>query len=447
MEKSEIYLNNKLPNNLEAEQSVLGSILVDSSCISKVIETLKPEYFYTKQNKEIFVIMIKMFMLSNPIDVVTVLGEVVKEKIFEKEEDSKVYLVKLIEMVPSAANALSYAKIVYETYLARELILTANDIVEKCNSSESDSSDLIEYAEQKIFDIRKGQESGEVVKLSKVLLDNYDKLQKIGSGNGEDYLGIPTGYSDIDRITTGLNKTDLVLIAARPAMGKTSFALNIATNVAINQNKKVVVFSLEMGKEQLANRILSSQAMIKGSLLRTGKLTSDDWIRISEATQILYKSNIYIDETPGITVGQMKAKLRRIKDVDLVVIDYLQLMSSGKRIESRVQEVSEITRGLKIMAKELKVPVITLSQLSRSTETRSDHRPMLSDLRESGSIEQDADIVMFLYRENYYRPDNGEENIAECIVAKNRHGETGSVRMGWDGEYTRFYSIDYTHEY
>ena len=447
MEKSEIYLNNKLPNNLEAEQSVLGSILVDSSCISKVIETLKPEYFYTKQNKEIFAIMIKMFMLSNPIDVVTVLGEVVKEKIFEKEEDSKVYLVKLIEMVPSAANALSYAKIVYETYLARELILTANDIVEKCNSSESDSSDLIEYAEQKIFDIRKGQESGEVVKLSKVLLDNYDKLQKIGSGNGEDYLGIPTGYSDIDRITTGLNKTDLVLIAARPAMGKTSFALNIATNVAINQNKKVVVFSLEMGKEQLANRILSSQAMIKGSLLRTGKLTSDDWIRISEATQILYKSNIYIDETPGITVGQMKAKLRRIKDVDLVVIDYLQLMSSGKRIESRVQEVSEITRGLKIMAKELKVPVITLSQLSRSTETRSDHRPMLSDLRESGSIEQDADIVMFLYRENYYRPDNGEENIAECIVAKNRHGETGSVRMGWDREYTRFYSIDYTHEY
>lgn len=439
--EEELYLQ-KLPYSMEAEQSVLGAILIDSSCIARVLELLKPEYFYRQQHADIFAAMSRMFTVSAPIDIVTVLDEISKDGVFDNEADAKVYLAQLVEMVPSTANVEAYARIIVERYSARALLAATDEIAQNCRDGQSDAATLLDFAEQKIFDIRQGRETKGLVRIDQILFDTYDTLQRLNSEEGKEYLGLSSGFSALDNITTGLNRTDLILLAARPAMGKTSFALNIASDVAVRQNKKVVVFSLEMSKEQLVSRMLSSQAMVHGTLLRTGKLTSDDWVKLAMATQILSKAPIYIDDTPGITIGQMKAKLRRVKDVGLVVIDYLQLMSSGRRIDNRVQEVSEITRGLKILAKELNVPVITLSQLSRSTEARSDHRPMLSDLRESGSIEQDADLVLFLYRDAYYNPENGEENTAECIVAKNRHGETDSVKLGWDGEHTRFLSLE-----
>lgn len=432
----------KLQYNLEAEQSVLGSILIDSSCLNNVVQILNhADYFYSTSHKAIYSVMLEMFTMGQPVDYVTVLD---KLKGMENIDYNhfKSYLLQLAQIVPSVSNVSFYADIVKDKYNLRKLVGTAKEIISDASSGDIDSSDLLNSAEQKIFDIRRGKEIHGLQRINEIVIQTFDRLDELNSKTDQEYSGLPTGIRELDRVIMGLNKTDLILLASRPGMGKTSFSLNIAEHVGIVKNKKVAIFSLEMSKEQLVSRMLSTQAKISGQNLRLGKLSEKEWMSLIEAGDVLSKAPIYIDDTPGITIPEMKAKLRRLGNVDLVIIDYLQLMSSPKRIDNRVQEISEITRNLKIMAKELDVPVLTLSQLSRASEQRADHKPMLSDLRDSGSIEQDADIVMFLYREGYYGSgdveEEGDKNHGECIVAKNRHGETRTIDLHWQGEYMRF---------
>ena len=435
-------LDQALPYSLEAEQSVLGAVLVDASCLSVVLDNLRPSNFYREEHQKIFEIMLHLFTTAQPVDFVTVLEQVCRENVFPSEADAKVYLTQLVEIVPSTRNVEAYANIVREKSYLRSLISAAHEIIENSRDSGESAQTILDSAEQRIFEIRADRHSSKLLPIGDVLLDIYDRLQKLSGEDREQYLGIPTGFGMLDRMITGLNKSDLILLAARPAMGKTSFALNIATNVAMKAKKTVAIFSLEMSREQLVERILASDALVQGTRMRTGELSPEEWVRLAISSKELAKAPILIDDTASLTVPEMKARLRRVKDLGLVIIDYLQLMNGGGRNENRVQVVSEITRSLKVMAKELNVPVIVLSQLSRQTESRADHRPMLSDLRESGSIEQDADLVLFLYREAYYNRDSGEQNIAECIVAKNRHGETGTVKLGWDGEHTKFSGLE-----
>lgn len=433
-----------LPFSSEAEQSVLGAILLDSQCLNQVAEILpKPEYFHLSNHRLIYSVMLEMFTLGQPIDFITVLEKLKKETSFD-EVNGKTYLLQLAQIVPSIQNAENYAKIVRDSYDVRTLMMVARDIIEDASNGLNEASVLLDSAEQKIFDIRRGKNMQGLVKINETLIETFDMLDILNSDDKTKYQGMPTGFKDLDTTLTGLNRSDLILLAARPGMGKTSFALNIARNVAVREKRKVAFFSLEMTKEQLTSRLLSTESLVSAIKLKTGKLDENEWIRIIEAGDVLSKTEIYFDDTPGITVPEMKAKLRRLKDVDLVVIDYLQLMSGGRRIDNRVQEISEITRNLKIMAKEINVPVVTLSQLSRASEQRSDHRPVLSDLRDSGSIEQDADVVLFLYRNDYYSDSENEDeddydkNGGECIIAKNRHGETRSVPLHWQGEFMRF---------
>ncbi len=433
----------QMPYNLEAEQSVLGAVLIDPACFGEVMENLRPEAFYRPQHQQIYEVMMNMFNQSRAMDFITILDAVKTEGIFETDEDAKIYLTNLAQVVPSSNNVEAYSRIVREKSYVRRLITASRGIIEMAQEGQTDSDLLLDSAEQRIFEIRQGRNTSAFKHIRTAITETYETLQRLSGEDRDRYKGLSTGYPALDRVITGLNRTDLILVAARPGMGKTSFALNIAEYVATKSQKTVAVFSLEMSSEQLAQRLLSSQALVEGKSLRTGELSGDDWVRIAMASQVLSKANIYLDDTPGITIGEMKAKLRRLKQVDLVIIDYLQLMSSGRRIENRVQEVSEITRNLKIMAKEMNVPLITLSQLSRGPESRADHKPMLSDLRESGSIEQDADIVLLLYREDYYAREEAEErNIANCDVAKNRHGEVGVVKLGWDSRYTRFTNLE-----
>ncbi len=432
----------RLQYSLEAEQSVLGSILIDSSCLNKVAEILiHPDYFYLANHKAIYSAMIDMFTIGQPVDYITVLD---KLRIQDDVDSTnfKSYLLQLAQIVPSVSNVEFYADIVRDKYNIRMLMNTAREIIDDTSSGEIDSAELLNSAEQKIFDIRRGKDTRGLQKINEIIVQTFDRIDNLNSQASEEYSGLPTGIKDLDRVIMGLNKTDFILLASRPGMGKTSFSLNIAEHVAIVKEKKVAFFSLEMSKEQLVSRMLSAKAQIPGQNLRLGKLSDKEWVRLIEAGDILSKAPIYIDDTPGITIPEMKAKLRRLGNADLVIVDYLQLMSSAKRIDNRVQEVSEITRNLKIMAKELDVPVLTLSQLSRASEQRTNHRPVLSDLRDSGSIEQDADIVMFLYREGYYETgdvaEDHDKNSGECIIAKNRHGETRSVPLHWQGEFMRF---------
>lgn len=431
----------KLPYSTEAEQSVLGAILLDSECMDKVAEILpRSEYFHLANHRLIYSVMLEMFTFSKPIDYVTVLENLKKDGRFD-EAEGRVYLLQLAQIVPSISNVESYAYIVRDKYDIRSLITTAREIIEDSVEETVDASDLLDLAEQKIFDIRRGKNMQGLQRMDEIIIKTFDRLDMLNSEDSDLYKGIPTGIGGLDETITGLNRSDLILLAARPGMGKTSFALNIARHVAVVEKRKVAFFSLEMTKEQLASRLISTEARVGSVKLRTGKLNEDEWIRLIEAGDILSKTQMYFDDTPAITVPEMKAKLRRLKDVDLVVIDYLQLMSGRKGINNRVQEISEITRNLKIMAKEINVPVITLSQLSRASEQRAEHRPVLSDLRDSGSIEQDADIVMFLYRNDYYSDSTSEDddkNSSECIVAKNRHGEARTVPLHWQGEYMRF---------
>ena len=379
--------------------------------------------------------------MGTSADIITVLDEAVSAGVFDSSAAGKQYLATIMNGVPSVSNIESYCRIIEGKYYVRTLMTTARDIINMCSEGQDNPAQLLDAAEQMMYDIRQGRDMDGLTKIEEVIVDTYDHLQKITGPDKDQYLGARSGFGGLDTLITGLNKSDLILLAARPGLGKTSFALNIATNMCrYTQNKQVAVFSLEMSKEQLASRMLSSESCVNSNSLRTGNLSAEDWKNLAIGAQHLSGMPIYLDDTAGITVVQMKAKLRRLKNLGLVIIDYLQLMSSSRRIDNRVQEISEITRQLKLMAKELNVPVITLSQLSRAVESRTEKRPVLSDLRESGSIEQDADIVMFLYREGYYNKQADNQNLSECIVAKNRHGETGNVPLIWDGQFTRFSS-------
>jgi replicative DNA helicase len=440
-EKSGVYIEGaQLPYSLEAEQSVLGSILMDPTVITQVMDNLKSQYFYLPQHREIFSAMLRMFTSSEVIDFVTLLDELKTAGVYD-DAGGKAYLLQLAQMVPSIANANAYAKIVQEKYFLRSLINVSKEIIASALEESDDVQTVVDAAEQRIYDIRQDKSNEGLRHIKDVIMETYDRLSKMSSEGKDKYLGLSTGFAELDRYITGLNRSDLILIAARPAMGKSAFALNIALNVA-KKGGKVAFFSLEMTREQNVERLLSAQSRIENYSLKTGELKGDDWVRLAQAADTLSKCQMYLDDTSGITVPEIKARCRRLRGIDLVVIDYLQLMSSGRRIENRVQEVSEMTRGLKIMAKDLQVPVITLSQLSRGTESRSDHMPQLSDLRESGSIEQDADIVMFLYREDYYEQNGENHNQAICKVSKNRHGAVGEVKLHWDGEHTEFTSME-----
>lgn len=428
----------EMPHSIEAEQTILGSILIQPDVLSVVLEHLKPESFYNEQHRQLFSIIIRMFSDGSKADIITVLNEALSAGIFETAAEGKNYLASIMQAVPSVSNIEDYCTIVAEKYYARSLASVAQQILGEIADGSYDAKTLLDAAEQKIYDIRQGRDVKGLTPINEVVYESYDRLSKITGPDKEKYLGAKTGFTLLDAITTGLNRSDLILLAARPGMGKTSFALNIASNVARHTEKDVAVFSLEMSKEQLATRLLSTEALVDSNKLRSGKLQQSDWVRLASSADVLCHLTMYIDDTAAITVQQMKAKLRRIKNLGLVVIDYLQLMTSTLKTDNRVTIISEITRQLKIMAKELDVPIILLSQLSRGPEQRPDKRPMLSDLRESGSIEQDADIVMFLYRDAYYNKESTQPNISECIVAKNRHGETGTVEMVWDGQFTRF---------
>ncbi|MDF1495987.1 replicative DNA helicase [Caproiciproducens sp. CPB-2] len=432
-----------LPFSPEAEQSVLGAVLLDSSCLDRVAEILpRPEYFYQTNNSLIYSAMLEMFTMAQPVDFVTLLERLKGTPGFD-EASGKTYLLQLAQLVPSISNVESYARIVRDKYDVRTLITASRDIIEEASSGAADAATLLDSAEQRIFDIRRGKNMQGLQRLDEIIVQTFDRLDLLNSPDADLYKGVPTGIKELDDTITGLNRTDFILLGARPGMGKTSFALNIARHAAVKANKRVAFFSLEMSKEQLASRLLSTEALVGGTKLRTGKLSEDEWIRIIEAGDVLSKTQFYIDDNPSITVGEMKAKLRRLRDVDLVVVDYLQLMTAAGKTDNRVQEISAITRNMKIMAKELNVPVLMLSQLARDSEKRTNHRPVLSDLRDSGSIEQDADIVLFLYREDYYQDaetpnENADRNSGECIVAKNRHGETKTIPLHWQGEFMRF---------
>ncbi|MCR5636749.1 MAG: replicative DNA helicase [Clostridiales bacterium] len=441
-----------LPYDLEAEKSVLGAIIIDGSCMEEVASILPDgDCFYIDVHKFVYNALMNMFVIGAKIDIVTLLNELRKDKAFD-ETTVKPYLITLCESVPSVSNVGIYAKYVKEKYELRSLIVASRDIIEEASAGYQNTNDILDMAEQKIYDIRRGKSLKGLKTVKEVIVEVLDRLDTLNSPDNANIKPISTGIAALDSYITGLNRSDLILLAARPGMGKTSFALNLMRNAAVQSNKTCAFFSLEMSREQLGSRLLSSEARVEGTKLRTGKLNNEEWSRIIEACDILCKTKVYLDDTPGITVPSMKAKLRRLKNLDLVVVDYLQLMASGRRIDNRVQEISEITRGLKILAKELNVPVITLSQLSRASEQRTDHRPQLSDLRDSGSIEQDADIVLFLYREAYYDNTAGAEpasdkNTGECIVAKNRHGESGTAKLHWQGEFMRFTGVDTRSEH
>lgn len=440
------FTGREIPYSLEAEQTVLGGILIDAKkALPTVIETLKPECFFNDVHKQIFNIMVRMFTNNETVDIITVGNEAYETGVFETSVMAKTYLKGMMENVPSVSNIDSYCKIIEDKFYLRSLIETAQDIIDKAATT-VDAENLLDIAEQRIYDIRKGKASNGLTKLDEIIIESYDRLQKISGTDKDKFLGTKTGFSLLDSYTTGLNKSDLIILAARPGVGKSAFALNVARNMCRTSDKEVAIFSLEMGKEQLVTRMLSSESLVNNNSLRSGMLEVEDWSKLAEGARALSELPIYIDDSAGLTVPQMKAKLRRMRNLGLVIIDYLQLMESPNRHTNRVTEVSEITRHLKLMAKELDVPVICLSQLARGPENRTDHRPLLSDLRESGSIEQDADIVLFLYREGYYDKMNPNQGDSECIVAKNRHGETGTVKLAWLGEYQLFRSLDVIRE-
>ena len=441
------------PYSMEAEQALLGAVLINPACYTRVSGIVRRKAFIFRSTRRFLPAIANLDYLNQKIDPLLVLEELKQNGTYD-EAAGKNYLAQLAQSVPSVENVESYARIIKEKYYLRTLMEAAEEMLKNAANEELSADTIMDAAEQKIYNIRQGNKENEPVRLSDILRDEvYDNLQKITSPEtAEESKGIPTGFSLLDKYMTGLNKSDLILIGARPAMGKTSFALNIARNIAVKAKKKVVFFSLEMGREQLAQRVLSTEARVESQKMRTGELTDDDWSRIGQATLALNDAELYFDDTSTITVPEMKARVRKMRDVDCVIIDYLQLMTGTKRTESRVQEVSEITRSLKLMAKDLKIPVITCSQLSRSTEARGkSHKPQLSDLRESGSIEQDADIVLMLYRESYYDEDKNEtvvtdESKAQVIIAKNRHGGTGEVDLHWNGNYTLFSTPELYHD-
>ena len=430
----------KLPFSLIAEQSRLGSILVDPESLNDITEMLSASDFYLSEHSQIYTAMHELFIINKEIDVVTLIDMLVSKGIYSKSGGED-YIRSLYQVVPNALNIKDYAAIVKQKSLLRSLIDTCADISDKAYSEEGKPEELVEYAEAKIFDIAQGRDTKSFRHIRDVIGNVYQELDVL-SKEGQGSRGTKTGFSGIDNVLAGMGNSDLILVGARPGMGKTSFALNIATNVALASKKTVCIFSLEMSAEQLVTRIISSEAMIDSYALRTGRLDKKQWEDIAATATQLAGCNILIDDTAGISVMGMKAKLRRVQNLGLVVVDYLGLMQSDKRTDNRVQEVAEISRGLKLMAKEFNVPIICCAQLSRGPESRTDKRPMLSDLRDSGSIEQDADTVIFLYRDEYYDKEKTDEgSVAEVIIAKNRHGSQGTVKVGWVGRYTKFRSL------
>ncbi|MBR3979320.1 MAG: replicative DNA helicase [Oscillospiraceae bacterium] len=441
----EELLGKQLPHSLEAEQAVLGSILIDSKCLTDIIGIVRAEDFYLQQNREIYQAIYTMFNFSQTIDPVTVLDKM-KELGFHKD-NSREYIMQLMEITPTAANAVKYANIVRDKSMLRGLGDAAAEISETVQNQLGTPSEILELAEKKIFALRKGERGDSLEHIGTTLHKVFDRLTELSESDSA-IPGLSTGMRDLDSKINGLNKSDLLLLAARPAMGKTAFALNLCLNVAKKYKQTVAMFSLEMSREQLAMRLLSIESFVDSQKMATGKLTEEEWSKLCMASASLSQTDIRVDDNPAITVAEMNAKCRRLDNLGLVIIDYLQLMNGsgyGKGGDSRVNVVSEISRSLKIMAKELNVPVVCLSQLSRGPESRTDKRPMLSDLRESGAIEQDADEVLFLYRDEYYNENSEDKGIAECIVSKNRHGEVGTVKLQWIPQYQTFADREWKH--
>lgn len=435
-----------LPHNLDAEQSVLGSMIIDKTAIAQVTEVLKADDFYRDSHKIIFAGIMDLFQRDIPIDMITLIEHL---KSIDKLEGAGgiSYITEISNSVPSIANLNSYIKIVDEKAMLRRLIKASNEIIEKSYGGQDQVENVVDFAQKKVFDIAEKRSSSDFESISAVLERGFLEIERLFNNKGE-VTGVPTGFRDLDDKTSGFQKGDMVLIAARPSMGKTTFALNIAQHAALKSGKSVVIFSLEMSKEQLAYKLLCAEANVDMLKLRTGNLDDEDWENIARASGPLAASKIYIDDTAGVNVMEMRSKCRRIKiehGIDLIMIDYLQLMS-GTGGESRQQEVSEISRSIKALAKEMQCPVVALSQLSRAPEQRADHRPMLSDLRESGSIEQDADVVMFLYRDEYYNKETEDKNMGECIIAKQRNGPVGTVKLAWLGQYSKFGNLDTIHQ-
>ena len=437
-------ISRQMPHSVEAEQAVLGSILIDERCIPQVVEHLRPADFYLRQNREIFETVCSMFNYSETIDPVTVLDKMKQTGVYD-EATSYDYIRQLMVVTPTAANVEQYVNIVKDKALLRQVAETAGAITSLVQEGSATAQEALNAAEQRIFAIRQGRGAQGLEHISTILLGVYDRLNELAASDSA-VPGLSTGIPELDNSIAGLNDSDLLILAARPGMGKSSLALNMLLHAGKFSGKSVVYFSLEMSREQLAMRLISSEAFVELKKLVTGKLNEEDWGKIAAASAALNQTNILIDDNPMLSVADMNAKCRRVDNLGLVVIDYLQLMTSaggpGRGGDNRQQVVSDISRALKIMAKELNVPVLCLSQLSRANESRADKRPMLSDLRESGAIEQDADIILFLYRDDYYNDESEDHNLAECIVAKNRHGETGTVELQWRPEYTTFTSVE-----
>ena len=432
------------PHDTEAEQAVIGSMLTDREAIISAIEVLKIDDFYREDNKTIYEAILNLYNRAEPVDIITLKAELASMGKLEAVGGLE-YLAELPEKVPTTSNVDKYIKIVEEKSLMRNLIKTANDIIQLGYDETQDVEVLMDQAEKRIFDTIQSKNQKGYSSIKDILVDTFTELEQLYNQK-QHITGVPSGFADLDYKTAGFHGSELILVAARPAMGKSAFALNIATYAATRANVPVAIFSLEMSKEQMTNRILCSEAMVDSNKVRTGRIDDEEWAKLADASGVLSESKIFIDDTPGISIMEIRAKCRKLKleqNIGLVVVDYLQLIQgSGKRGASREQEIAEISRSLKILAKEINVPVIALSQLSRAVEQRPDHRPMLSDLRESGSIEQDADLVMFLYRDDYYNEDSEKKNIAEVIIGKNRAGQTGTTDLLWLGNYTKFANIE-----
>ena len=435
----EALIKRVLPHSVEAEQSVIGSMIMDRDAIMTASEVITSEDFYQSQYGVLFDAMLELYNEGKPVDLVT-LQERLREKDVPPEISSLEFVRDLLDAAPTSANVRHYATIVQEKSMLRKLIKVNEDIANTCYLAREKTEDILEETEKKIFDLLQYRSTGDFVPIKQVVLNALDKIEKASKNKGT-VTGIPTGFIDLDYKTSGFQPSDLILIAARPSMGKTAFVLNVAQHMAFKEGKTVAIFSLEMSKEQLVNRLFSLESKVDSQALRTGNLTDEDWAKLIEGAAVVGKSNLIIDDTPGISIAELRSKCRKFKlehDLGIIIIDYLQLMSGGKHSESRQQEISEISRSLKAVARELNVPVVALSQLSRAVEQRPDHRPMLSDLRESGAIEQDADVVMFLYRDDYYNKDTDKKNIAEVIIAKQRNGPIGTVELVWLPNYTKF---------
>ena len=431
------------PQDIEAEQAVVGSMLTDQDAVVAAIETLKPEDFYREDNKIIYEAILNIYNRAEPIDIITLKSELSSMGKLDAVGGLE-YIAQLPDKVPTTSNVDRYIKIVQDKAMLRNLIKTANEIISLGYNQTEDVEDVMDHAEKKIFDVMQRKNQKGYTSIKDILIESFTKLEELYNQK-QHVTGVPTGFIELDKKTAGLHGSELILIAARPAMGKSAFALNIGTYAATRANIPVAIFSLEMSKDQIGNRILCSEALVDSNNVRTGELNDEELSKLAETSGELSQAQIYVDDTPGISVMEIRAKCRKLKlekNIGLVIIDYLQLIQGSGKSSSREQEIAEISRSLKILAKEIDVPVIALSQLSRAVESRPDHRPMLSDLRESGSIEQDADIVMFLYRDDYYNEESEKKNIAEVIIAKQRGGSTGTVELAWLGNYTKFANLE-----